>query len=79
MFRFSRAYQTTAEFLGRQGGFDFAVVTDAVLAIVTAAKKALTGWWKTERPRQTAPAVRFHQLVLELDRIAQMPLFGPAA
>lgn len=41
MFRFNRMYQTTAEFLNRQGGFEFAQVTDAVLTIITAGKKVM--------------------------------------
>lgn len=40
-FRFSRAYQASAEFLTRQAGFDFAIVTDAVLTIAASTKKTL--------------------------------------
>lgn len=35
------AVKDMAEFLQRQGGFDFAIVTDAVLTIASSAKKAL--------------------------------------
>lgn len=41
MFRFSRAYQHTAEFEARQMGFDFAVVARAVLDIARQTKAAL--------------------------------------
>lgn len=73
--RFSRAYEVSGEFRARQGAFGFADVAFAVLEVVTATKKALVGWWKKERPVVVQVKVKFHQLVLELDGIAQMPLF----
>lgn len=73
--RISRAYEAGSEFKARQGAFGFAEVAFAVLEVVTAAKKALVGWWKKERPVVAQVKAKWHQLVLELDGIAQMPLF----
>lgn len=76
MFRFSRAYQHTAEFEARQMGFDFALVARTVLEIARAAKARLVAWWKGERKGlYPAPSrQKFHQLVLDLDSIAQIPM-----
>lgn len=78
--RFSRAYETTEEFKKRQSGFDFAVVARAVLEIAVETKKRLATMAKTllkgfrmPRPAERKP----HQLVLELDSIAHIPMFQP--
>lgn len=75
MKRFSRLYEQTAEFRARCKAFDFAIVAHAVLDVIVAAKKKLTAWWNRERPHAPAKVMKCHQLVLELDDIAQMPLF----
>lgn len=80
MKRFSRLYEQTAEFRARCKAFDFAVVAHAVLNVAIATKKKLgtmfKGFVRTLRAWEpTRPAARKqHQLVLELNGIAQMPL-----
>ena len=75
--RFSRLYEQTAEFRARCKAFDFAIVAHAVLDIVVAGKKELIRWWKQNwHPIHYGPTFKLpHQLALELDGIAQMPLF----
>ena len=79
--RFSRHYEMTEEFQKRQRGFGFAVVARAVLEIALETKKRLATMAKTllKGIRMPKPAQRKpHQLVLELDSIAQIPLFRTA-
>lgn len=81
MFRFSRAYQQTAEFEARQMAFDFAAVARVVMEIAAGARKKATAFLRDFSRRcwsgwAAKTAKRPHQLVLELDAIAQMPLFG---
>lgn len=78
--RMSRAYQMPKEFRERQGAFDFATVALAVLDMAIETKKRLTEMakafskgLKAWRPAETVKKAR--QLVLELDSIAQIPLF----
>jgi len=78
--RFSRAYEMTEEFQKRQRGFDFAVVARAVLEIAVETKKRLATMAKTllkgfRMPRRAER--KPYQLVLELDSIAQIPMFRP--
>lgn len=74
--KFSRLYEQTAEFRSRCMAFDFAVVAHAVMDAAIAAKKGITDWWKKNRPTIQHEVKRPpHQLVLELDAIAQIPLF----
>lgn len=71
MFRFSRAYQYTAEFEARQSGFDFAVVARAVLEIAVDAKAKLKAMAKSFI-KALRPALRVSkpvQLVLEWSAI----------
>lgn len=77
---FSRAYQMTKEFRERQGAFDFAAVALIVLDIAIETKKRLV-----KMAQVTLAGIRHqivktmrkpHQLVLELDAVAQIPLFG---
>lgn len=72
--RFSRLYEQTAEFRARCLAFDFAIVAHAVIDVIVAVKKEHADWWKTHRPHVTAVIMKCHQLVLELDSIAQIPL-----
>lgn len=65
----------TAEFKSRCKAFDFAVVAHAVLEIALEAKKKMAEWWKANRPRFTPQIKKPHQLVLELDSLAQIPMF----
>jgi len=81
MKRFSRLYEQTAEFRARCKAFDFAVVVHAVLDVAIATKKKLAEMIKafrenmaSWRTRPTEPR-KPHQLVLELNGIAQVPLF----
>lgn len=75
--RFSRLYEQTAEFRRRCKAFDFAAVAQAVVEIALEARKALKGWWNAVRPKvETVKVRKPHQLVLELNGIAQIPLFG---
>ena len=76
---FSRAYQMTKEFRERQGAFDFATVALAVLDVVIETKKHLASMLKSTlagfRSWMPKPFVRKpHQLILELNSIAQIPL-----
>lgn len=65
----------SAEFESRQQAFDFGAACRFVAALAADVKKALQGFVKGFF-RKDAPAVkRPHQLVLELDAIAKMPLF----
>lgn len=75
MTKFSRLYEQTAEFRSRCKAFDFAIVAHAVLDVVVAAKKKMLAWWSKERPHFEVKSRKSHQMVLELDGIAQMPLF----
>lgn len=79
--RFSRLYEQTAEFRSRCKAFDFAVVAHAVLDIAIATKAKLLAMKKATLERFFGKKVkatekRPHQLVLELDSIAQIPLLG---
>ena len=74
--RFSRLYEQTAEFRSRCKAFDFAAVAQAVVEIALEARKSMKGWWNAHRPTFKAVFKKPHQLVLELDGIAQIPLFG---
>lgn len=78
--RFSRLYEQTAEFRSRCKAFDFAVVAHAVLDIAIATKAKLLAMKKATLERFFGKKVKGnreepHQLVLELDSIAQLPLF----
>ncbi|MDR1994043.1 hypothetical protein [Azonexus sp.] len=70
MFRFSRAYQHTAEFEARQMGFDFAEVARAVLQIVVDTKARLAAvardFIRTLRPDKPAEK-KPKQLVMLLE------------
>lgn len=74
--RISRAYEAGSEFKARQGAFWFAECAQFVIESALAVRKALTSWWKKERPVVALVQRKFQQLVLELDGIAQIPLFG---
>lgn len=85
--RFSRLYEQTAEFRSRCKAFDFAVVAHAVLDIAIATKAKLLAMKKAtlerffgKKVKATGKKVKAtgkkpHQLVLEFDGIAQLPLF----
>lgn len=74
--KLNRRYQDGGEFKARQGRFDFAVVAHAVLDIAVSVKTALSGWWSKVRPVIVQVVTRKpRQLVLELDGIAQIPMF----
>lgn len=73
----NRRYQDGTEFKARQGRFDFAQVALAVLEIAVSVKKQLCGWWNKVRPVVAKVKMQKpQQLVLELNSIAQMPLFA---
>lgn len=65
------------EFRARQAVLEFGTVALAVLDVAVGVVKSLGAWWKKVRP--VAPVTvmkKAHQLVLELEVIAQIPLFG---
>lgn len=68
MKRFSRRYEVTEEFLSRQTGFPFAIVTDTVMKIARSAKKAMWSnfdkWLKAFRSVPVQP--KAEQLKLNL-------------
>lgn len=71
----------TKEFRNRQGAFDFATVALAVLDIAIETKKKLRSMlqsFKTTLHSWNPAARKPHQLVLELDGLAQIPLFRVA-
>lgn len=73
----SRRYEQGVEFRARQGVLEFGTVALAVLDVAVNVVKSLGAWWKKVRPvTPVAVMKKAHQLVLELDGIAQMPLFG---
>lgn len=77
--RFSRLYEQTAEFRARCKAFDFAVVAQTVIEIALSVRRRLNDWWNSEKPKAQKPSIKKpHQLVLELNGIAQMPIFGRA-
>jgi len=70
----------TQAFRERQGAFDFAAVALAVLDVAIETKKRLAAMAKefSKTLKAWRPIVTIkkpHQLVLELDAIAQIPLF----
>lgn len=73
----SRRYEQGKEFRARQGVLEFGTVALAVLDVAVSVVKSLGAWWSKVRPvAPVAVVMKAHQLVLELDGIAQMPLFG---
>lgn len=75
----SRRYEQGKEFRARQGVLEFGTVALAVLDVAVGVMKSLGAWWKKVRPGGPVAVVqKVQQLVLELDGIAQMPLFGYA-
>lgn len=72
--KLSRAYETGSEFRERQGAFWFASAAQAVVEIALSVRKSLTGWTR-KLFAFVVQVKKPHQLVLELDGIAQMPLF----
>lgn len=75
--RFSRLYEQTAEFRSRCKAFDFAAAAQAVVDAVMKVRKIFPAMWARVREAY-APivvATKQHQLVLELDGIAQIPMF----
>lgn len=73
--KFSRLYEQTAEFRSRCKAFDFAAAAQAVVEIALTVRKSLSGWWNKARPFVRVIVKKPHQLVLELDGIAQIPMF----
>lgn len=68
----------SAEFEARQGCFEFGKRARRIAREVEATiKKA--GKHLAKHFRKVFPAIKFHQLVLELDAIAQLPLITPYA
>jgi len=76
--RFTRNYETTAAFRARQGAFWFAPAAQAVVAIALSVRKTLGSWWGKTRPAIAQVKLKCHQLVLELNGIAQMPFLERA-
>lgn len=70
------AVKDKAEFEARQGFFDFAVVARAVVELKLGFQKKLRAMFSTwKKGFRTFDTVKKpHQLVLELDAIAQIPL-----
>lgn len=64
------------EFERRQLALEFGAACRFVNSLVVDVKKALTGFVKGLFTKAAPAAPYFHQLVLELDGIAQIPLFG---
>lgn len=76
--RFSRLYERTEEFRSRCKAFDFAVVGQTVVDVALSVRKSLSGFassflkgFRMPRPTPKKP----HQLVLELNGLAQLPMF----
>lgn len=67
------AVQDKADFEARQACFDFGDACRFVAALTLDVKKALTGFVQ-RLFKQPATVQKAHQLVLELDDIAKMPL-----
>lgn len=65
----------SAEFEKRQFCFSFGDACRFVAALAADVKKALTGYVKRLFPKILVNLKKPHQLVLELDAIAQIPLF----
>lgn len=66
----------SAEFEARQQCFDFGMACRFVASLTNDVKKALTGYVKTFFAKAEPTTKRPHQLVLELDGLAKMPLFA---
>lgn len=76
--KLNRRYEQGAEFRQRQGQFDFAEVALAVLDIAVYVAKEARKWFEAWRPKVAQVMMRRpQQLVLELDSIAQAPIFSP--
>ena len=73
--KLSRRYESSSEFRERQGAFWFADAAQAVVGIALSVRKSLTGWTR-KLFAFVVQVKRPHQLVLELDGIAQIPLLG---
>lgn len=74
--RFSRLYELTEEFRSQYKGFEFAEADQTVVGIALSVRKTLSGWWNSVKPKAIKPTMRKpHQLVLELDGLAQIPMF----
>lgn len=76
-----KKYQVTdrAEFEARQMPlFDFVtnLVIKAARDVAEHIAARVKPWWAGFKARMAAPAKKCHQLVLELNSIAQMPLHG---
>lgn len=68
--------RNSQEFESRQKAFSFGEACRFVAALVHDVKRTLNKWWKENRP--TMPEHNFkiwHQLVLESNDLAQIPLF----
>lgn len=72
--KLSRRYETSSEFRERQGAFWFADAAQAVVEIALSVRKTLGGWTR-KLFAFVADVKKPHQLVLELDGIAKMPIF----
>ena len=72
--KLSRRYEQSSDFRERQGAFWFADAAQFVVETALAVRKSLTGWTR-KLFAFVVQVKKPHQLVLELDGIAQMPLF----
>lgn len=70
------AIKDKAEFEARQQCFDFGAACRFVASLAHDVKKALTSYVKAFFTKAKPIFKKPHQLVLELDSIAQMPLTG---
>lgn len=68
------AVKDQGEFEARQSCFDFGAACRFVSSIALDVKKALTGYVTRLFKKAPAAAQKSHQLVLELDAIAQIPM-----
>lgn len=68
------AVKDQGEFEARQSCFDFGAACRFVSSIALDVKKALTGYVSRLFAKPEPAVKRSHQLVLELDSIAQIPM-----
>lgn len=77
MSRPRRAYERSAEFLARQGRLFDDIVQSVASATRAELRAALQTWKANWRKWLPIAALKGHQLVIESDDLAQVPLFHP--
>lgn len=78
MKRLGRTYERSAEFLARQGRL-FDEIAQGAASVIKAELRTTLQVWKDNWRKWFPPAApKGHQLVLESDDLAQVPLFSKA-